>query len=181
MRGKSPAMREIERIADRAARLAGLALVVGGIGFILFWSGSAIDLEFPWALSLAIHGATILALVTGVVGLERQEMRKAPRPRLGQIGAALIVVGLLTILELALVGTIVLGLSILSSHRLPHLAGLALALGGLMLLGVFVGSGNFGSEGEADPEGFVLTVALLGIAALGGGWAWLGAALSTEE
>jgi hypothetical protein len=96
-------------------------------------------------------------------------------------GAALIIVGLLTILELALIGAIALGLSILSSRRLPRLAGLALALGGLMLLGVFVGSGNFGSEGEARPEGFVLTVALSGIAALGGGWAWLGAALSTEE
>jgi hypothetical protein len=169
------------RMADRAARLAGLALVVGGIGFILFWSASAFELEIPWALSLAIHGATILALVTGVVGLERQEMRKAPRPWLGQIGAALIIVGVLTVLELALVGTIVFGLSILSSRRLPHLAGLSLACGALALLGVFVRSGNFGSEGEANPEGYVLIVALLGIAALGGSWAWLGAALSAEE
>jgi hypothetical protein len=82
-------MLEIGWIGERAARLAGPALVVGGIGFILFWSESAIDLQFPWALSLAIHGATILALVTGVVGLERQEMRKAPRPWLGQIGGRL--------------------------------------------------------------------------------------------
>jgi hypothetical protein len=146
---------------------------VGGIAYASFWVGSVLSLDAAWALTLSWHGLGILLLAIGVVGLQLVQAH-APRAWLGWAAAALIVLGLVTFVELMLVGTLIFGLAVVLAHTLPRAGGLLLTTGAGAFLVTAAINGPFWSEENPQPPLIPSGVFIVALLLIGMGWAVLG-------
>lgn len=119
---------------DRRTRLAGLTLSVGGFMFFAFWINSILDsprsVNAPWPLQLAFHGVMLLFLLTGFA-LTASSLPLSGWQRISwQVGAGLIMVGVVVNFGLFVAGVILVG-------AVQVLAGRHRSAGTAMLLGSF--------------------------------------------
>ena len=155
--------------------VAGAALVAGGLAFAVIWVTSASDLNFPWIVSLGVHGTSIVLVGAGLLLTASRVDRPPWGRRLIVFGAWATVGGLLTVLPLIPVGLGIFGAGLIIARRSPA-GGVALAAGATILLATYVLGARVGFE-DAPPLSAGLRLAfqagallvLLGLSLLGTG------------
>jgi hypothetical protein len=157
-------------------RTTGIALILGGLGFMLFWGNEIGDLVEAWVPSLLIHGVTIVSLSVGIIGLHRTKPTTGWEHQLELVATVGVVVGLLTVIELFFVACIFLGSLHLRLGTWMAIASALLIVGAGVLLSLLIAYG-LGHEGGREVEGLPAGFALFGIAALGMGWVLIGQSL----
>jgi hypothetical protein len=158
----------LERTAEAAA-------VAGAFSFFGFWvlaifaAGDAI----PWFLTLAWHGVTIALLVIAFVGVQlgRADGRA---DRLAWTGVALVLLGLLTVMEALMAGFVLFGVALVVGGLRERLPGVLLTLGGVIFLVTLGASAPFWSEGDPKPTGGSLLAYTAAIALISSGTAVMG-------
>jgi hypothetical protein len=152
---------------------AGLAATLGGVFYVSFWVGSVLSIDAAWALTLSWHAVGILLLAVGVVGLQLLQAH-TPRAWLGWGGLALILLGLVSYLELLMIGTLIFGLAVVLTHILPRPGGVLLGTGAAMFLIVAAFNGPFWSEENPQPPLIPSVVFITALVLIGLGWVVLG-------
>jgi hypothetical protein len=132
-------------------RTTGIALILGGLGFMLFWGNEIGDLVEAWVPSLLIHGVTIVSLSVGIIGLHRTKLTTGWERQLELVATVGVVVGLLTVIELFFVACIFLGSLHLRLGTKKAIASVLLIVGAGVLLPLFVAYG-IGHEGGREVE-----------------------------
>jgi hypothetical protein len=173
----------IRRRTSNPAPVGGWALIVGGLAFALFWAGAAasttFDVDLPWFAGLAVHGISIVTLVTGLVLLALSTLR-APSGRIIAVGAGVAVLGLLMVFPLFPAGLAVVAAGLLRDGW-PREVAMTTLVGALGLLALMVwryvtiGEAIAGDEGAPPLEtvpaiAYVVTVVITaaGVVMLGG-------------
>lgn len=135
-----------ERRRTRSAPLGGWALIVGGITFGAFWGVSpASNDELPWFVGLAVHGVSILALLTGLLTLA-VATRTQPSGRAIGGGAIVAAAGLLVVFPLLPAGLAMMGWG-LWRDGWPRTATLTMLAGSTALLALVIW--RYATVGEA--------------------------------
>jgi len=134
-------------VLDRASAVG------GGVAFAIFWIGGLLDVSVgEWSLSLALHALTIVLLTWAGVAILRT--RTVGFYQLGGIALALIVIGLVASLELAMVGMLLFGwqAAIGPTTTLGRAGALFLMGGAVVFLAVRAINGPFWGDGTPDPS-----------------------------
>jgi hypothetical protein len=68
------------------------ALMVGAVSFAIFWGMSLFAIDGPWALTLGLHGLSIVSIAFGLIR-QYQSSTESRNPLLNWIGVALTIIG----------------------------------------------------------------------------------------
>ena len=133
----------------RGSTVGGWALIVGAGCFALFWSLALTSLDesvatgpsrpatAAWLPALALHATTIASLTIGL-GLLARDLRRAREARLvATLGAALTVVGLITVFPLIPVGLGLVAIGLMGV-RYPRAATGSLLVGSVGMVILYV-------------------------------------------
>jgi hypothetical protein len=127
--------------------VGGGALMIGGLGFGVFWGLGLLAFDAPWSAGLVLHGIWMASLAIGVIRLV-QPLRGTPAAA-GWAGAAATLIGMLAAFPLFGVGLIVVAIiQWLQGAGRPAAA--VLAAGAILLLGSLPLEGRF--EGNGTPQ-----------------------------
>lgn len=158
------------------ARIRGGALSIGAGAFALFWdlAPTALNDELPWMVTLAIHGVSLVSLVTGLILLMRDFRVLSAGTLIARMGLIIAVVGLLTVFPLIPVGFLLLAVGLLLV-RVHRVAAFILGVGSVALLLSVVAGARVGMEDAPTLSGaatawFQVSVWLIaaGLATIGG-------------
>ena len=137
----------------RSDRRIGVAAAAGGLGFAGFWIGSLLKVELvPWPVALAWHGLVILLLTVGAIGVHRSAKGSQTQTWLGWLGVALIAVGQMISLEIAMLGFLLFGATVAVAPRLSQWGGVLLGLGAVGFLVTTVINGPFWGDPNPSPS-----------------------------
>ncbi len=142
-----------EGTSVRSDRRIGVAAAAGGLGFAGFWIGSLLKVELvPWPVALAWHGLVILLLTVGAIGIHRSAKGSQTQTWLGWLGVALIAVGQMISLEIAMLGVLLFGATVAVAPRLSQWGGVLLGLGAVGFLVTTVINGPFWGDPNPSPS-----------------------------
>jgi hypothetical protein len=160
----------------KASNLTGPALISGGLLFVVFWMVPATEsagLGLPWAVSLAVHGAQIITLGTGLVLAMR-----VPPPSLARYlwlaGLGVAAVGTFIGLPLFAAGVVLVGAACALTGGL-RMAGLSMILGAVLWMVLFSTGAMIGNEDYPPLTGNEQRLAVGGLVLMATGLVTLGA------
>jgi hypothetical protein len=161
-------------IDERVA--GGWSLVLAGVAFACFWLPSAFELfrdGGPWVLGLGLHALTFVCLSVGLFLVGRRIEGPRWLRAAWRTGAVFVIVGSVGGWLPMAAGLVLLGvLEILRRHPL---AGWALALGGVLVMAVYLSGSHLGDENSPSPDDLERILAVAGVALVATGFGLLGA------
>ena len=128
--------------------IGGLLLVLGATAFLFFWgvwSPSAINDDAPWVVGLSLHGVSIVLLSIGLILVARQVTEPVLGSRVTRAGAAVAVVGLLTVFPLIPLGLGIFAVGLVLAGR-DKIGAVVAAAGSAVLLATVVLGARVGME-----------------------------------
>jgi hypothetical protein len=138
------------------------ALMVGAVSFAIFWGMSLVAIDGPWALTLGLHGLSIVSIAFGLIR-QYQSTPEIRNPLLDWIGVALTIIGTFASFLILALGLTILAISLWTNDQ-RRLAPVVL-VGGSTALALAYGLGaRIGTEDAADPS--LLAEILFGIGVL---------------
>lgn len=153
-------------------------LVIGAVAFGLFWETTLLsDADIPVAISLGVLGISIVAIVIGLIQLQRSASTDGSA--IGWVGVALTIAGTAASFVLLAVGLILIAMSLWLA-RVWRDVSIILIVGSIVLLMSYLLGARVETEDAADPAlaaailfgGGTLLIALglllIGVRQLGG-------------
>ncbi len=128
-------------------RVGGLSLVVGAVAFLFFWGSAptSINDAIPWPASLAVHGVSLVLLSIGLILVALQVREPVLGSRVARAGAAVAVVGLLTVFPLIPLGIGIFAVGLVLAGR-DRIGAAVATTGSAVLLATVVLGARVGME-----------------------------------
>ncbi len=137
---------------DKTSLLNGVGpwfLVIGAVAFGLFWGTTPFDANIPSAISLGVHGISIVTIAIGLIHLQRSASTDGSA--IGWVGVALTIVGTAASFVLLAAGLILVAISLWLAREWRDVS-IVLIVGSIALLMSYLLGARVGTEDAADPS-----------------------------
>lgn len=128
-------------------RIGGSSLVLGSFAFLIFWGAAptSVNDTIPRLVALAVHGMSIVLLSIGLVLTVRDVTQPIVGSWVTRAGAAVAIIGLLTVFPLVPVGLGIFAIGLLLAGR-DRIGAVVAAAGSMVLLATYVLGARVGME-----------------------------------